>query len=95
MHMQSRLPASRGPMVPSWNQLKVIAHLMERTISQVQHATASSTGFTALRRGRHKMQVWCEHIHPCWHAYERLYLVASMYNEGSIFLRGEGMLCQK
>jgi hypothetical protein len=30
------------------------------------------------------MQGWCEHIRPCWHAYERLYLFASKYSEGSI-----------
>ena len=84
MHMPSRVSASCTTLVPSRNQVNVIAHLIERTTIQVQHAILFSTGFTALRRGMQKMQGWCEHMRPRWSAKQRLHLIAAVPREGTV-----------
>ena len=84
MHKQSRVSANKEPsLVPLWNKLTVIAHLVEQTTQQIQHATRFSAGCTAVRRGMHKMYAWCEYIRPRWSGSERLLLIASVPREGT------------
>jgi hypothetical protein len=78
MHRPNKVLASCAPLVPWWDQLKVISHLAERTTIKKQHATRFSASLPALRRGMHKMQVRCEYIRPCWSAKERPLLNASV-----------------
>ena len=84
MRMQRRLLASCVSLMLSWNQPRVIAHLVERPGVQVQHVTLSSTAFTAFRRGKKKMHAWCEHMRPRWSAQERLRLITNEPWEGTI-----------
>jgi hypothetical protein len=84
MCKQSRVSANKEPLlVPLWNKLTVIAHLVEQTTKQIQHATRFSAGCTAVRRGMHKMYAWCEYIRPRWSGSERLLLIASVPREGT------------
>ena len=84
MRRQSRLSASCTPQVPSWNHQKNIAHLVGRPGIRVYHAALFSAGFTVLRRGLQKMQVWSEHMCPHWSAEERLHLIASVPREDTV-----------
>jgi hypothetical protein len=83
MHILSRASASCSSLVPLWNQLTVIAHLVERSTKQMQHVTRFSAGSIAVRRGMHKMYAWCENIRPRWSGSERCPLIASVPREGT------------
>jgi hypothetical protein len=82
MLKQSRALASCSPLVPLWEQLKVTAHLAERTTIQMQYATRFSEGLPAWRRDKYTMQTWCEHVRPRWSAKERCLMYASVSSEG-------------
>ena len=84
MCKQSRVSANKEPLlVPLWNQLTVIAHLVEQTTKQIQHPTRFSAGCTAVRRGIHTMQSWCAYIRSRWSGSERLLLIASVPREST------------
>jgi hypothetical protein len=84
MRMQISVSASCTPLVPSWNQFKVIAHQMGRPTILVRYILFSSRVFTALRRGMQKVQVWREHSRSRWSAQERLHQNAAVSREDTI-----------
>ncbi len=83
MLMPSSISISYAPLVPLWNQVNVIVHLVEGTTRQMQHATLLSAGRIASMRGMHKMQARSEHSRPRWSVMERLPLIASVLREGT------------
>jgi len=83
MRRQSRVSASCVPLVASRNYQTKIAFLVGRPTSQICHATRFSAGFTVVRRGMHKTQVWCEHMCLRWSERQRCRLIASVLWEGT------------
>ena len=87
MRRQSRLLASRMPLMVLWKKHQVTAYLAQRVTMSVQLLLPLARDCAMVRVGQQKVQAWWERLWPNLRNKERLHLYAFVCREHANTLR--------